>query len=576
MISRFKSVAPRLFPVLLLLLTILLLTIILASLGRQSLERERELLLNLKEKQAEVMTRSIASASRISAMMPGSGDLQLKRFVSDAADDENVVFISVYNHLGELIAGSPGFQQEEHGLLVTEIRARLGDSDRTFSMEEFPGYGRLYLFVGSFLPIDSSWIHVRMLELPPIPGVTEDVDLDTGADRVYYSLIGMRVDDLDKAVSKGVRQTLLNGFLLLLLGTIGFYFLILAQGYYSTRRALFEIRQYTLDVIDGMAEGLVNVDTDGTLRTINPEAEQMLGIKARDALGSHWSILFSGDDWSLVSEYLDRGLPFYDLEVAPGDSSRPYLMVTTIPVRGQGGMVMFLRDMAEVKGLQAEVRRSESLAALGRLVAGMAHEIRNPLNSIRGFSQHLQARFSPDTQERNALDVIVREVDRLNRVITELLEFSRPRDPRMDKIDINDVVRNTLALVEREASNQGVTCETDLAVSSVDLKGDMDTLRQLLLNLVLNALQAMPDGGILTVSTLSELGKVSLSVSDTGWGMPEEDLDQIFEPFFTRRDEGTGLGLSIVHRIVQDHGGEIRVESSPGNGSVFTVKFPST
>jgi len=237
-------------------------------------------------------------------------------------------------------------------------------------------------------------------------------------------------------------------------------------------------------------------------------------------------------------------------------------------------MVLFLRDMGEVKGLQAEVRRSERLAALGRLVAGMAHEIRNPLNSIRGFSQYLKSRFASDTPEGNAVDVIVREVDRLNRVITELLDFSRPREPRTQELSLNEVVRSTIVLVEREAARQGITVMTELEQSGAFVMGNGDALKQLLLNLILNSFQAMADGGVLTIRTEIFGGRFCLSVSDTGPGIEEADQEKIFEPFYTTTDSGTGLGLAIVHRIVLDHGGDIRLESTPGKGTTFTVRFP--
>jgi two-component system sensor histidine kinase HydH len=248
-----------------------------------------------------------------------------------------------------------------------------------------------------------------------------------------------------------------------------------------------------------------------------------------------------------------------------------------IPVRiheDAKGMVLFMRDLGEVKGLQAEVRRSERLAALGRLVAGMAHEIRNPLNSISGYSQHLKGKFRSDTSEGRALDVIVREVDRLNRVITELLDFSRPREPELSPLDLNLIVSQTLSLMERETSSQGVAVVEELSVGKALIMGHADSLKQLLLNLLLNALQAMPDGGVLTVQTENSAGRVILKIADTGPGIPEGDQETVFEPFFTTRENGTGLGLAIVHRIILDHGAEIRVESSPGDGTMFVIRFP--
>ncbi len=569
------AAAARYVPAFLLLSIILLLSLILASLSRQALEREKQLLLELKEREASTMVRSIASASRISAMMGERGQ-QLNRFVTDTAQTEDVIFIAVYDGLGQLLVASPGFEIEDQRLSVPEMRQRLEDLDYTSSLEQFEDLGTVFLFIGKYHPMDSAWVHLRMLEIPSIPGVMDESE-PPAEDTANFVLIAMGTGDLDRAVAKGMRQALLNGFLILLLGTIGFYFLILVQGYYSTRRALADFRQYTLDVIEGMAEGFINVDPAGILRTINPEAEAVLGVKARDYLGKHWRELFSQEEWGQITELLESNTAFYDIEVPPGISGRSYLRASMIPVRtmeGADGMVLFLRDMGEVKGLQAEVRRTERLAALGRLVAGMAHEIRNPLNSISGYSQHLKGKFGSDTSEGKALDVIVKEVDRLNRVITELLDFSRPQDPELEPLDLSETVRSTLALIAREAASQGVTIVEELPDTQVPVMGHADTLKQLLLNLSLNALQAMPDGGVLSVQAGIHGERPFLKVSDTGPGIPPEKQESIFEPFYTTRESGTGLGLAIVHRIVLDHGAEIRVESSPGSGAAFIVRFP--
>jgi len=565
----------RYVPAFLLLSIILLLTLILASLSRQALEREKQLLLELKVRQARTMVRSIASASRISAMMGERGQ-QLNRFVTDTAQTEDVIFIAVYDNLGRLQASSPGFENEEQRLSIQEMGQRLEDLDYTSSVEHFQDLGPVFLFIGKYHPMDSAWVHLRMLEIPSIPGVMDESEPPAG-ETANFVLIAMGTGDLDQAVAKGMRQALLNGFLILLLGTIGFYFLILVQGYYSTRRALADFRQYTLDVIEGMAEGFINVDSAGILRTINPEAESVLRVRARDYLGKHWRELFSQEEWDQVTDLLENNTSFYDIEVSPGMSDRSHLRASMIPVKAQEGadsMVLFLRDMGEVKGLQAEVRRSERLAALGRLVAGMAHEIRNPLNSISGYSQHLKGKFGLDTSEGKALDVIVREVDRLNRVITELLDFSRPREPELESLDLNEIVRSTHVLIARETSSQGVTIVEGLPDTQVMVMGHADTLKQLLLNLSLNALQAMPEGGVLSIQTGVSGTRPYLTVSDTGPGIPVDKQESIFEPFYTTRESGTGLGLAIVHRIVLDHGAEIRVESTPGSGATFVVRFP--
>jgi two-component system sensor histidine kinase HydH len=570
-----KLSAARFVPAVLLVLTILLLALILASLSRKGLKREEKLLFDLKETQARTLVRSIASASRISAMLE-EGGRHLDRFIADTAQDEDLAFIAVYESRKETLIASPGFNAEEYGLVLPEVRRRLSDAEYTSSVETFGEAGRIFLHIGRFNPLDSPWVHLKMLEIPTIPGVIERPELD-GEDMFSYVIIGMSTDDLDKAVSKGMRQALLNGFLLLLLGTVGFYFFIIVQGYYSARRALADFRLYTLDVIQGMAQGFINIDNRGTLRTINPEAETILDIKARDYLGKNWSELFTRGSWEGLARLLESRNVSYEMEVEPSEPGKPHLKVTLIPVRGHAGTqgrVLFLRDMGEVKGLQAEIRRTERLAALGRLVAGLAHEIRNPLNSISGFSQHLKKKFNPESSEGKAVDVIVREVERLNRVITDLLDFSRPREPEMERVDLNDVVRSTGALVEREAAGQGVTIVTEADEKGVPVTGNSDSLKQLLLNLILNSFQAMPDGGILTIQTGTSGRRPFLSINDTGTGIEESDHEKIFEPFFTTRDTGTGIGLAIVHRIVLDHGGDIRVESIPGSGATFRVRFP--
>lgn len=564
-------------PVVLLLSTILLLTLILAFIGQRNLTREKNLLLDLKGRQAEFIVKSLASASRISVLMLDPTSRHLGRFVNDTAQAEDVAFIAVYGGDGRLIASNHGFKAQIHGMTLEELDRTLGEEDRAFFIDDYPEYGKLYVLASRFHPFSSSWMHLRMLEIPEIPGVTGDEE-GTGNIPGYYALIGMGTEDLEKAARNGMRQALLNGFLLLLLGTIGFYFLILVQGYYSARRALSDVRQYTIDVIDGMAEGLVNIDAEGILRTVNPEAEEMLGVAAREAIGKSWREVLSGEEWLGAYRYLAGGLPFYDMEIHPEGSDRPYLSATMIPVRGQGGsggMVLFLRNMDEVKSLRTEVRRAERLAALGRLVAGMAHEIRNPLNAIRGFSQHLQGRLGQGTPERKSADTIVREVDRLNRVITELLDFSRPREPVMDRLDLNRVIRSITELVEREASSLGIKSVDELDPDPVYINGDEDSIKQLLLNLLLNSIQAMSDGGVLTMGTRIEGPWAVLTVADTGPGISEEEHETIFEPFYTTKDEGTGLGLSIVHRIVQDHRGEIRVHSSEAKGTEFIIRFPA-
>jgi two-component system, NtrC family, sensor histidine kinase HydH len=502
----------------------------------------------------------------------------LKNFVFDAAATEGVAFLALYDGEYRLLASSPGFDPALQGVSPTEIRDLLrGEGAADFS-STYPGIGTVLVTVTRFAPLDAPWFRLRLLEVPPVPGVTGIEGAAASSNLTRYAVIGISTADLAKSVEESGRQILLYGFLLLLLGTIGFYFLILVQSSYSAQKALENVKQYAIDVVEGMAEGLVNIDHDGVIRTLNPEAERILGLRAAGAVGRPWQEVFAGEGWGDFASFISAGRPFYDRMVPPRGPGLAPLVVTLASVRGQagrGGLVFFLRDREEVESLRDEVRRSERLAALGRLVAGMAHEIRNPLNSIRGFTQLLSGKFPEGSGESRAAGIIIREVDRLNRVITDLLDFSRPKEVRFSLLDLNEVVRSAVPLVEREGAAGGVKVVEELAPDGVTVRGDGDSLKQALLNLLLNALQAMPDGGVLTLTTRAEEGGAILDVSDTGVGISSADAANIFEPFFTMRQKGTGLGLAIVHRIVQDHGGEIRVRSAPGKGATFTVRFPA-
>ena len=239
------------------------------------------------------------------------------------------------------------------------------------------------------------------------------------------------------------------------------------------------------------------------------------------------------------------------------------------------GHVLILRDLAEVRRLEAEIRRQEKLAALGGLAAGVAHEIRNPLSSIKGLATYFADKFAPESEDRNLARVMTGEVDRLNRVISELLEFARPTDLKRRPSDINDVLEHCLKLIQQDAAEKQIQIERRLTEALCPVFIDPDRLSQCLLNLYLNAIEAMAPGGRLTVSSdQPDPDQVRIRIADTGGGISPEDLDNIFNPYFTTKSKGTGLGLAIVHKIVESHNGQIQVESSPEHGTCFVLRFP--
>ncbi|UCF91131.1 MAG: histidine kinase, partial [Desulfobacterales bacterium] len=229
---------------------------------------------------------------------------------------------------------------------------------------------------------------------------------------------------------------------------------------------------------------------------------------------------------------------------------------------------------------EEKVRRAEKLAALGKLAAGVAHEIRNPLSSIRGFAQFLQNALKDKPQEQEYARTMVVEVDRINRVVTDLLTFARPSAVELTPADVTELVEHSIRLVQADAKAHHVAIQRDLPADLGAIPLDANQMTQALLNLLLNALQAVNAGGVIVIGarrvpTESRLG---FWVEDNGPGIPRAHKDKIFEPFFTTREKGTGLGLAIVHQIVENHNGEIWMESPPSgknHGCRFIIRIPT-
>jgi signal transduction histidine kinase len=219
--------------------------------------------------------------------------------------------------------------------------------------------------------------------------------------------------------------------------------------------------------------------------------------------------------------------------------------------------------------------RADRLATVGELAAGAAHEIRNPLTAIRSSLQYLEAKI-PDEASRKLLASALQETARINDIVSALLAFSRPSEIVRERRDLVETLRDSLDLVSIQARARGIAVRRDFLPAALPVQGDHAQLKQMFLNIFLNAVQAMPEGGTLAVEAVrKDGGKAVVAVRDSGEGIPEENLDRIFDPFFTTKKSGTGLGLSICYNIVKSHGGEVEVQSRPGQGTTVRVILPA-
>jgi two-component system sensor histidine kinase HydH len=237
--------------------------------------------------------------------------------------------------------------------------------------------------------------------------------------------------------------------------------------------------------------------------------------------------------------------------------------------------VLIVRDMREIRAMEEALERSRRMAALGRMAAGIAHEIRNPLGTLRGFAQFFRRRPDEDAAAREYADLMVGEVDRLNRTVSALLQFSRPREPEFAGVELGELLQRTARLMEEDVAAHQVVLKVDQPAEPVVFSADPDLLTQVLINLLQNGLAATQEDGKIRLGGSRENQEIRLWVQDSGRGMTAEERERMFDPFYTTRKEGTGLGLAVVQQIIEQHRGRIEVESAPGEGTRVEVILPA-
>lgn len=391
----------------------------------------------------------------------------------------------------------------------------------------------------------------------------------------------LRLAAFETARREDRHHTLLMGAILIVLGTGALFFIFIVQNYYLVDRTLDRMKTYTENVVESMADGLISLDREGRIVTLNRQAVEILGSERERIEGRNITELLGDGVAEILGPPEERSLVRdREMEIRKGPDVKIPLSLSAAPLKDDAGQemgsVLLIRDLREIRDLQRKVRRSERLASLGRLAAGVAHEIRNPLSSIRGFAQYFVKRFHGQIEEEGYASVMVKEVDRLNRVITELLEFAGPKEPRREPNALEDIADHALKLLAPDLVARKVEVFKEYEPGLPAVWVDRDQISQVFLNLLLNAIESMEGGGEIRL-TLRRCGPppaVLAAIADTGAGIPADDMEKVFEPFFSRKRKGTGLGLAIVHQIIESHGGEIRVESSQGRGTTFRMTLP--
>lgn len=346
---------------------------------------------------------------------------------------------------------------------------------------------------------------------------------------------------------------------------------------------LINVQDYTSSILRSITSGVLTVGPDGSVATANPAAERMIGMTEFDMVPKPIESLFSDDDGlsADVVKVLSGRVPLVLREATfvTRAGHKVHVQASTSRMRAVAGTVLgavvTLEDVSDVRALTDQLIRADRLAAMGELTAGVAHEVRNPLGVIRASVQLLEDAHCDPARIEEAAEVIKQEIDRLDKVIKALLDFGRPSKPTLVVTDLGSVIEDVVLFTQRFAKQADVTIELDMDDDLPRIEGDPDQLKQVFLNLVTNAVQAMGDsGGLISITANGQGDYLVVEVSDSGPGISEADLPKVFDPFFTKRAEGTGLGLTIVHRIIDEHDGHIEVRSSE-HGTTFTVTLPA-
>ncbi len=357
----------------------------------------------------------------------------------------------------------------------------------------------------------------------------------------------------------------------------------IAETIHEMADSLASARSLSENIMTSMVDGVIAVDNSGTITAVNATAERLTGFPASEIIGNPYREIFCRDPSfeSLLLDTLQSGRSHIGSEVGyQGRRGLLWTSVSTSLLRNADGTaigaVAVFKDLTERKRLEQQVQRANRLATLGELMAGVAHEIRNPLTSIKGFLQYFRSGGREGEVERY-VPLMLQEVDRMNRIIDTMLYCARPSQSAVLPTDLGGVLRDTLVLVKSRSGKEDIHYEVCMEETLPLVSVDTEQFRQVFLNLLVNAGQAIEEKGIIRVvgEVIPESGDIRLTFEDSGPGIPEDQRAKIFDPFFTTKPAGTGLGLAVVQRIVTAHGGEIHVGSSSEGGASIQLIIPT-
>ena len=504
----------------------------------------------------------------------------LQWLMSQITDLTDIQFVGLVDEKGVIIAhsddslvGNTYPQTEEFKNLIAH-----DEPQRWFTADGS------FVVAKRFRPLRTPRTRMSGMHRPILPRPGElNAPADSGLPDKTYALVGLDTGIFDQVRKKDLQQAIFRGLILLVLGSASLYIIVLVQNYSTVNRTLNTMTTYATNVVEHMPDGLVSIEPGGDIVTVNNRAREIFGLTAKTLSEERKELTKKFRAFSkplLESLQKERTIIEREIVYIPEKGEPIPISVSAARLISDDeedlGTVFILRDLREIKELQERVTRSERLAALGGLAAGVAHEIRNPLSSIKGFAQFFLKNNPPGSTDHKYSEVMIQEVERLDRVISNLLDYAKPKEPVKGKTSLPDIIHRSIELIKDDAGSKKIELAVEIRGPIPAVQVDKDQITQVLLNIALNGLDAMGQGGKLTARCFMARDKkhIIIEIEDTGHGIPKEELPRIFDPFYTTKKTGTGLGLSLAHRIVENHGGTLLVKNTSGSGTTFRITLP--
>ena len=550
----------------------------------ENINRQKEKSIQLMLEKAAALIRSFEAGTRTGMMGRQWGEFQLQQLLSETAQQPDIVYLMVTDDTGKILADN--ISEQIGAVYGTDLN--LKDISRSDSLHwrriSRPDGQNVFEVYRQFIPIGPSQgmgmmqRHMRMMGRQSQAPWQSNKSI-SDAPRIIF--VGLDMNPIEEARRADVRHAVMMGAILLLVGFAGFTLLFMVQSYRSTRASLSRIKAFSDNVVENLPIGLIALDHQGKIAAFNNSAEPILQLSARQIIGEEASGVIPAELLEEINNSKSRDEVIEkEIECNTAEGKIVPLEIGVSNLKDENdiflGNILLFKDLTEVRALRKEVARSQRLASVGRLAAGVAHEIRNPLSSIKGFATYFKERYPDKPDDQQTANIMIQEVDRLNRVVGQLLEFARPISVKPRLISLQALLKDSVKLIEDRAAEKDISIHTQNAVQVDEVWGDPDRINQILLNLYLNAIDAMKSGGALKVGLSSEGNgrQFIISVSDTGCGISAQNLSQIFDPYFTTKSSGTGLGLAIAHNAIEAMGGRIKVKSDPGKGTTFMITIP--